>query len=112
MQVWDEELAAVAQRWADQCDRGHDKSRNVGSSITSRLLHEFLNSKIVVQISDRFRVGQNVAMTWSFEQAPPTGDAAEFVRHIGGWFDEVKLFDPRHIAPFKFKKKLGHYTQV
>ena len=31
LQVWDEELAAVAQRWADQCDRGHDKSRNVGS---------------------------------------------------------------------------------
>ena len=57
-------------------------------------------------------MGQNVAMTWSFHQAPPTGGAAEFVRHIGGWFDEVKLFDPRHIAPFKFKKKLGHYTQV
>ena len=68
--------------------------------------------KTLVDFADRFRVGQNVAMTWSFEHSPPTGDAAEFVRHIGGWFDEVKLFDPRHIAPFKFKKKLGHYTQV
>ena len=37
LQVWDEELAAVAQRWADQCDRGHDKSRNVGSFETSCL---------------------------------------------------------------------------
>ena len=57
-------------------------------------------------------MGQNVAMTWSFQQAPPTGDKAEFTRHIRGWFDEVKLFDPRHIQPFKFEKKLGHYTQV
>ena len=68
--------------------------------------------KTLVDFADRFRVGQNVAMTWSFEHSPPTGDAAEFLRHIVGWFDEVKLFDPRHIAPFKFKKKLGHYTQV
>ncbi len=29
-QFWDEELAAIAQRWADQCGRHHDKERNVG----------------------------------------------------------------------------------
>ena len=28
--VWDEELAVVAQRWADQCMPGHDHRRNVG----------------------------------------------------------------------------------
>lgn len=60
----------------------------------------------------RFRVGQNVASTWSFHQEPPSRDAAEFVRHISGWFDEVRAFDPRNIKPFKFKKKLGHYTQA
>ncbi|KAF2356535.1 CAP domain [Trinorchestia longiramus] len=27
--VWDDELAMVAQRWADQCMPGHDRSRNV-----------------------------------------------------------------------------------
>ena len=31
-QVWDDELAMVAQRWADQCMPGHDRSRNVGES--------------------------------------------------------------------------------
>ncbi len=28
-QAWDEELAAIAQRWADQCGRGHDKHRHI-----------------------------------------------------------------------------------
>ena len=28
--VWDEELARIAQRWADQCMPGHDHRRNVG----------------------------------------------------------------------------------
>ena len=76
------------------------------------IIIQVLRLDIMSKIAGRFRVGQNVAMTWSFQQRPPTGDAAEFARHIGGWFDEVKLFDPRHIAPFKFKKELGHYTQV
>ncbi len=30
LQAWDEELASIAQRWADQCARGHDKHRGVG----------------------------------------------------------------------------------
>ena len=29
--MWDEELARVSQRWADQCMPGHDQRRNVGS---------------------------------------------------------------------------------
>ncbi|PSN30561.1 Venom allergen 5 [Blattella germanica] len=29
-QVWDNELATVAQRWAEQCSFGHDSCRNVG----------------------------------------------------------------------------------
>ena len=28
--VWDDELAIIAQRWADQCMPGHDHRRNVG----------------------------------------------------------------------------------
>ena len=28
--IWDEELARIAQRWADQCMPGHDHARNVG----------------------------------------------------------------------------------
>ncbi|XP_069981417.1 uncharacterized protein [Penaeus vannamei] len=33
---WDDELAAVAQRWADQCMPGHDRSRNVRKYIRFR----------------------------------------------------------------------------
>lgn len=33
--VWDEELAVVAQRWADQCMPGHDHRRNVGGLMIS-----------------------------------------------------------------------------
>jgi hypothetical protein len=29
--VWDEELAAIAQRWADQCNAGHDRLRRTGN---------------------------------------------------------------------------------
>ena len=27
LQVWDEEMEAIAQRWTDQCDFGHDGNR-------------------------------------------------------------------------------------
>ena len=27
--VWNNELEAIAQRWADQCRRGHDKERDM-----------------------------------------------------------------------------------
>lgn len=30
LQVWDDELAAMAQQWADRCSESHDNARNVG----------------------------------------------------------------------------------
>ena len=33
--VWDDELARIAQRWADQCMPGHDHRRNVGKGCRS-----------------------------------------------------------------------------
>ena len=35
--VWDEELARIAQRWADQCMPGHDHRRNMGQGCRSVL---------------------------------------------------------------------------
>ena len=35
MKVWDEELARISQRWADQCMPGHDQRRNVGEALPS-----------------------------------------------------------------------------
>ena len=35
LKVWNDELAQIAQRWADQCEGGHDKKRKKldGSSV-------------------------------------------------------------------------------
>jgi len=90
--VWDEELARVSQRWADQCMPGHDQRRNV----------------------DRYAVGQNVATTWTFNRVPPTKDRPQWRRHIMAWFDEVFRFGwkSRDTDPFMFRMNLGHFTQL
>ena len=44
LQVWDDEIAAIAQRWADNCDFNHDKYRT---------------------IPGRFSLGQNLALGYA-----------------------------------------------
>ena len=84
---WDEELARVAQRWADQCNFGHDQSRDV----------------------HRFKVGQNV-----YEQSRSRDQAVEISIREGimGWYDEVKDFDNAGVQPYQFSSGVGHYTQM
>lgn len=74
--AWDEELAVVAQRWADQCNFGHDQSRDV----------------------QRFKVGQNV-----YEQSRSRDQALEISIREGvmGWYDEVKDFDNAGVNPYQ-----------
>ncbi|XP_051163695.1 venom allergen 3-like [Leptopilina boulardi] len=84
--VWDQELANIAQRWANQCKFGHDKCRNVR----------------------RFGVGQNVAISWT-SGTTPTNIITGLVT---AWYDEVAAFDSRqveHVTKFDF---VGHYTQM
>lgn len=66
--VWDEELAAVAQTWANQCDFAHDVNRDV----------------------TRFRVGQNL-----YETTRSHDQRLEMTINEGvmGWYDEVKDVD-------------------
>ncbi|XP_037780969.1 venom allergen 5-like [Penaeus monodon] len=55
---WDDELAAVAQRWADQCMPGHDRSRNVPSTIVSIARKRYNYSGAdPIDIMDRLTVG-------------------------------------------------------
>ncbi|TRY61987.1 hypothetical protein TCAL_10710 [Tigriopus californicus] len=63
--VWDDELAAIAQRWADQCNFSHDDNRDVM----------------------RFRVGQNL-----YETTRSHDQRLEMTINEGvmGWYDEVK----------------------
>uniref|UniRef100_T1IJR0 Cysteine-rich venom protein n=1 Tax=Strigamia maritima TaxID=126957 RepID=T1IJR0_STRMM len=86
---WNEELAKVAQKWADQCVSGHDHNRR---------------TKIFTY------VGQNVYTFWSTSSAakPNVKDA------VTSWYDEVERpgFDSSHIDPFQFSHPAGHYTQL
>lgn len=83
--VWDDELAAVAQRWADKCTLAHDGARDVS----------------------RFPVGQNIAVTWTTRTN--AGAAPDFRRQVTGWFNEVRQFG---FYSLPFKKGTGHYSQL
>ncbi|XP_019866649.1 scoloptoxin SSD976 isoform X2 [Aethina tumida] len=84
---WDNELAARAQRWVDQCNEDHDPSR-----------HE-----------SRFTVGQNIATTWTTKTPESWNDMrSDFPYAIGKWFDEAKYFRFGGVGG----GVTGHYTQM
>ena len=89
-QVWDSELEAIAQRWADQCQFGHDT-----------------NQKKL----DGTSVGQNVA--WSSSSNEPSLQDS-VVAEVQGWYDEVHNpgFGSYPESPFSFDSGTGHYTQL
>ena len=74
--VWDDELAAIAQRWAEQCSFGHDENRDVR----------------------RFKVGQNVFETTRSRAQP---NSALIRDGVNSWFDEVKDFSNNDIEVYQ-----------
>ena len=87
--VWDEELALVAQRLADQCKFSHDCS-------SCRSVR-------------RFRVGQNLYQ--SFGSRITTGDQG-WKEAVDAWFDEIKLFPTSSVERYVFSAETGHYSQI
>lgn len=85
---WDDELARVAQRHADQCIFAHDcsKCRKV----------------------KRFNVGQNLHI---YKQSIRSA-ATNWTRGINDWYNEVDLFDKKWVKPFKFSLPIGHYSAM
>lgn len=83
---WDDELATVAQRWANQCNFGHDSCRSV----------------------ERFVVGQNVAVTMTTgQQNSKPSDL------IMMWYNEVEKMNNRLVDNFSGNiQNVGHYTQL
>lgn len=65
--MWDDELAAMAQRWADRCSESHDSQRNVR----------------------RFTVGQNIGYSRTTKSPGPYDDEPNWRRRINSWFNEV-----------------------
>ena len=85
---WDEELAQVAQRLADQCVFDHDCSecRRVG----------------------RFSVGQNLYQAFTTR----TEERTDWVGAIDSWFNEIELLPISSISSFAFSPSTGHFTQL
>lgn len=85
---WDQELATVAQRHADQCVFAHDCSdcRKV----------------------DRYGTGQNL---YIYKQTLRLG-ATNWAKGITDWYEEVTLHSNKKVEPFKFDVDVGHYTQL
>ncbi|XP_023246572.1 venom allergen 3-like [Copidosoma floridanum] len=84
--VWDNEIARIAQHWADQCNYKHDQCKN-----TLKEEH----------------VGQNIAYEWT------TGDfkTIKVEKLIMNWYNEVDSFDGRTLQGIS-GKAVGHYTQM
>jgi len=86
--TWDNELASIAQRWADQCQYGHDCG----------------NCRKV----SRFQVGQNVFLT-----IESRFDQTKWSRAIQAWFhDEIGIFPTSNVSPFVYRQNTGHYSQM
>lgn len=88
--IWSDELAAVAQRWADQCVSGHDENRRTATYGA---------------------VGQNYGMRGSSVE----GDTTDWGSFIQKWYDEVKDWPAANVESFDnagATGTTGHYTQV
>ncbi|CAL1261141.1 unnamed protein product [Larinioides sclopetarius] len=87
--VWDDELAYIAQRHAETCEFEHDCSdcRKV----------------------DRFGVGQNLYMSWSFSLPSSRDQWEEMVKTF---YSEIQMFRKEDISSFNFHANYGHFSQV
>uniref|UniRef100_A0A0K8UYG2 Venom allergen 5.02 n=2 Tax=Bactrocera latifrons TaxID=174628 RepID=A0A0K8UYG2_BACLA len=82
--VWDDELAARAQQWANNCEFRHDPLRTI----------------------NRFTMGQNLAIIWS--TAPLDASDGDFPSRIQSWFNEVQKYS----FGDAWSPKTGHYSQL
>jgi len=92
--VWNEELAVIAQRWADQCIFEHDTNR---------------------EKTDGVWVGQNLYLHGSSTQYTYEELMTKIPGESGdGWYNEVVSpgFNPNNVDPFVFDSGAGHYTML
>merc|ERR1711911_96327 len=93
--VWNTELETIAQRWADQCEFGHDNIYN--------------RVKL-----DKTSIQQNVYMMRRTWDEPEPAVQASMAGAVQNWYDEVTDpgFNPALISPFVHSRGYGHYTQM
>lgn len=94
--LWDEEMADVAQAWADQCIK-----------LGERLHHDKLQDRFTTKFKS---TGQNLARAASNKPLTPKWKA-----NIKGWFDEYPHYDAQYVDRFEGRgkfEKFGHFTQM
>ena len=90
-------LAQMAQRWADQCPRYHDKNRHV--------------LEFGQQTSTRQNSGQNLAFSWNSQNSLDY----ELDKKIQDWFDEVENWPSKNTENYSdanVSGDVGHFTQI
>jgi len=98
---WDDGLAEIAQRWANQCPGARGNPPHDENRATKRFPDG---------------AGQNVYTRWSYK---PTNKISvkDFTNAVQTWYDEVKYFK-KYGCPRKFNgncakgKRIDHFTQV
>nr|CAD7587688.1 unnamed protein product [Timema genevievae] len=100
--VWDDELARIAQQWADQCTPVHDDCRNVamflsGQSLGIREMNVIFPYEIMVNmfVPAMFRSGQNLGI-----RGMDKGFPDEIMVNIDEWFNEVSLVQPDTVKQY------------
>ncbi|KAJ6633824.1 Venom allergen 3 [Pseudolycoriella hygida] len=88
--IWDKKLETVAQRWANQCNLGRDKCRNV----------------------NRFSVGQNIATTSRIGNSLTVATSVE--GFINSWYNEVQELNAHKAFPITITQDAhtAEYTQM
>lgn len=87
---WNDELAKIAQRWADQCPEYHDENR---------MSPDFADEP-----------GQNMADIWTSYEAD-----VDLEQRIGDWYAEIEHFPSQNVDSFSEDGAtgvIGHYTQL
>jgi len=85
--TWNNDLATVAQKWANQCIFDHDKNRLIPGYKS---------------------VGQNVYLQKISRKVP----GIHIGKTVKKWFDEIDDFNQNQIEPFDFTMSTGHFTQL
>ncbi|XP_043288311.1 venom allergen 5-like [Venturia canescens] len=82
---WSNELAGIAQTWADQCKFAHDSCRNTGNT----------------------QIGQNIVITST------TGKLTSSLSDlVSSWYNEVSQFNKNEVKKYVFSRNTGHYSQL
>jgi hypothetical protein len=89
--VWDDEIAAKAQQWADACVFDHDDDN---ARKTSKFTY----------------VGQNLDIMMNSKQQT----SVDFNAFVKDWYDEVDLYNGASapVAKYSYDDQTGHYTQI